>query len=78
MTTGSTLAGTRAVVVGGSSGIGLATTRLLAADGCRVTIAARGEERMASVVALLAAEELSVSWVVCDTMVEEDIARAVE
>ncbi|MEJ6512706.1 MAG: SDR family oxidoreductase [Actinomycetota bacterium] len=78
MTTGSTLAGTRAVVVGGSSGIGLATTRLLASDGCRVTIAARGEERMTSVVALLAAEGLSVSWVVCDTMVEEDIARAVE
>jgi len=35
------LAGQRAVVVGGGSGIGLASTRALARDGARVTIAGR-------------------------------------
>lgn len=35
------LAGSRCVVVGGSSGIGLATARLLAAEGARVLVASR-------------------------------------
>jgi len=44
------LEGTRAIVVGGSSGIGLATTKLLARDGCRVTIAGRDPDRPAAAV----------------------------
>ena len=78
MTSDQPLAGLRAVVVGGSSGIGLATTRLLAADGCRVTIAARDELRMRRVVDSFAAEGLEVGSVACDTMVEADIAHAVD
>ena len=78
MTSDQPLAGLRAVVVGGSSGIGLATTRLLAADGCRVTIAARDELRMRRVVDVFAADGLEIGSVACDTMIEADIARAVE
>jgi NAD(P)-dependent dehydrogenase (short-subunit alcohol dehydrogenase family) len=42
-----------AVVTGGSSGIGLATARLLLADGARVAICARDGARLAAAVALL-------------------------
>ncbi len=72
------LAGTRAVIVGGSSGIGLATARLLAADGCRVTIASRDEARLTGATVGLAAEGIEVHPVQCDTMVEADVAAAVE
>lgn len=78
MKTDQPLAGLRALVVGGSSGIGLATTRLLAVDGCRVTIAARDELRMRRVVESFAAEGLEVTSVSCDTMIESDISRAVQ
>ncbi|MCY4425349.1 MAG: SDR family NAD(P)-dependent oxidoreductase, partial [Acidimicrobiaceae bacterium] len=40
------LAGREALVVGGSAGIGLATARLLAAEGASVTIASRDAERL--------------------------------
>lgn len=43
-----------AVVTGGSSGIGLATVRLLLEQGARVALCARGEGRLADVVAVLA------------------------
>jgi NAD(P)-dependent dehydrogenase (short-subunit alcohol dehydrogenase family) len=72
------LVGTRAIVVGGSSGIGLATARLLAADGCRVTIAGRDGARLTGAVVGLAAEGLEVHPVQCDTMVATDVAAAVE
>jgi 3-oxoacyl-[acyl-carrier protein] reductase len=45
------LAGKACVVTGGSSGIGLATARELAAEGARVLIVARGEEALAEAVA---------------------------
>jgi 3-dehydrosphinganine reductase len=41
------LAGSHAVVTGGSSGIGRATARLLAAGGARVSLVARDEARLA-------------------------------
>jgi len=72
------LTGTRAVVVGGSSGIGLATARLLARDGCRVTIAGRDEARLTGAVVGLEAEGLTVHPVRCDTMVDADVVAAVE
>ncbi len=43
------LKGKRALVVGGSSGIGLATARLLAARGARVTAAGRDRKKLAAV-----------------------------
>ena len=41
MVSENSLDGLRALVVGGGSGIGLASARLLAADGARVTLAGR-------------------------------------
>ena len=43
------LSGKAAIVAGGSRGIGRATALLLAAEGCRVAIAARDEAELASV-----------------------------
>jgi NAD(P)-dependent dehydrogenase (short-subunit alcohol dehydrogenase family) len=40
------LEGKRVVIIGGSSGIGLETARLALADGARVTIAGRSEDRL--------------------------------
>jgi 3-dehydrosphinganine reductase len=39
-------AGTHAIITGGSSGIGLATARLLVSRGARVSLVARGAERL--------------------------------
>lgn len=50
------LSGKVAVVTGGSSGIGLATVRLLLAEGCRVAICARDTARLDRVQADLTAE----------------------
>lgn len=71
------LHGTRALVIGGSSGIGLATARLLAADGCRVTIAGRDEQRLVEALRVLAAEGLEAHPCPCDTMQAMDVADAV-
>ncbi|HTL42690.1 MAG TPA: SDR family oxidoreductase, partial [Vicinamibacterales bacterium] len=40
------LAGKAAVITGSSRGLGLATARALVAEGCRVCICARGQERL--------------------------------
>ena len=45
------LAGRACVVTGASRGIGLATARMLAAEGARVLLSARGEERLERAVA---------------------------
>jgi len=55
------LSGRRALVLGGSSGIGRAAASLLAAEGARVTIAARDAARLAD-----AAAETGAEPVVCD------------
>lgn len=47
------LAGLTAVVTGGSSGIGAAIVRTLAAEGCHVAFCARGEERVAAMLETL-------------------------
>ena len=72
------LAGLRAVVVGGGSGIGLASTRLLARDGAAVTIVGRTEEKLTEAVDELARDGLDVAWCVCDALDGESVANAVE
>jgi NAD(P)-dependent dehydrogenase (short-subunit alcohol dehydrogenase family) len=47
------LQGQRVVIIGGSSGTGLATARAAAAEGAAVTIAARDRERMDAALAIL-------------------------
>ena len=61
------LAGRETLVVGGSAGIGLATARLLAAEGASVTIAARDADRLQEVAASIGRSEQSeVLWFTVD------------
>jgi NAD(P)-dependent dehydrogenase (short-subunit alcohol dehydrogenase family) len=50
------LAGRHAIVVGGGSGIGLGSARLLARDGACVTLAARTEQKLVDAKAHLASD----------------------
>jgi NAD(P)-dependent dehydrogenase (short-subunit alcohol dehydrogenase family) len=68
------LAGRRALVVGGGSGIGLAAARLLAADGAHVTLAGR---TLAKLEAAAATIEGSVDVVACDVLAAADVRAAV-
>lgn len=52
------LAGKIAIVTGSSRGLGLASARALVAEGCRVTICARGRERLLEAAAELARVDL--------------------
>lgn len=74
------LAGKRALVTGGSSGIGLACAQKLAASGALVTIVARDEGRLARAVAQMQAHsegKIGVQWASCDVTKEDDIRAAV-
>jgi NAD(P)-dependent dehydrogenase (short-subunit alcohol dehydrogenase family) len=71
------LAGQRAVVVGGGSGIGLATARLLARDGALVTIVGRTERTLVDAAEELAADGLAVSRCVCDALDGASVRDAV-
>ena len=55
-----TLEGKVAIITGASSGIGAATARLLAQQGCKLTLAARSVERMESLATELGSESLVV------------------
>lgn len=63
------LAGRRALVLGGSSGIGRAAVALLVAEGAQVTIAARDAARLAD-----AAAETGAEPVVCDARDAQAVA----
>jgi len=69
------LAGKCALVTGGSMGIGKAAALALAAEGCRVAIAARGADALADAVAEIGKETFSVK---ADCTRPEDIRRMVE
>jgi len=71
------LDGRHALVVGGGSGIGLGSARLLARDGATVTIAGRTESKLAKAAAALAGERLTVRYFCCDAMVTESVRGAV-
>jgi NAD(P)-dependent dehydrogenase (short-subunit alcohol dehydrogenase family) len=74
------LSGLRALVVGGGSGIGLASARLLAADGARVTLAGRTLSKLEDAATGLRdgvpGAEIGVS--VCDVLIGDDVRRAVD
>jgi NAD(P)-dependent dehydrogenase (short-subunit alcohol dehydrogenase family) len=74
---GDQLAGRRAIVVGGSSGIGLATAAHLARDGAQVTICGRDERRAVDAAAALADDGLDVAVATADAMDAGSIADAV-
>ena len=74
-----TLSGKTAVVTGASSGIGAATTRLLAQHGCNVALAARREDRLQALARELGDATLAVPTDVTDPgACERLVSRAVE
>lgn len=72
------LDGLRALVVGGGSGIGLASARLLARDGAQVTIAGRTVGKLEDATAELVAEGLDVQFAVCDALSGPSVSAAVQ
>jgi len=72
------LQGSRALVIGGGSGIGYGAARLLARDGATVTIAGRTVQKLVDASAALASEGLGVGHVVCDVMSSVDVRAAVD
>lgn len=73
-----TLRGSRALVIGGGSGIGYGAARLLARDGATVTIAGRTEQKLVDASDALASEGLEIGRVVCDVMSAADVRAAVD
>jgi len=73
-----TLAGKHAIVVGGGSGLGLGSARLLARDGAEVTIAGRTEQKLLDATAGLKEEGLVVRYAVCDGLDGPSVKAAVE
>ncbi|MBR0849178.1 SDR family oxidoreductase [Bradyrhizobium diazoefficiens] len=65
-----TLAGKKVVVVGGSSGIGLATAELAKAQGADVVIASRSAAKLDPV-----AERLKVTAIACDVTSDESVTE---
>ena len=70
------LTGKRAVVTGGSRGIGLATARVLAAEGTRVALVARDEEALRGAAAQLPGGGATIA--VCDTGDPEQVTAMAE
>jgi NAD(P)-dependent dehydrogenase (short-subunit alcohol dehydrogenase family) len=80
MTEARPLAGMRALVVGGGSGLGLASARLLAADGAHVTLAGRTLSKLEAAAEGLHAElpDADIGVTVCDVLIGDDVRRAVD
>ncbi len=75
------LEGRRALIIGGSSGIGRASAHRLLADGAHVTIAARTGSRLQETADALAARiedgAARLSWTVCDALSASAVREAV-
>lgn len=71
------LGGKVAIVTGASQGIGLATAERLAAEGARVVMCARGQERLEKVAEALRGQGGEVLPVVADVSLAEDCNRLV-
>jgi NAD(P)-dependent dehydrogenase (short-subunit alcohol dehydrogenase family) len=71
------LANKVALVTGGASGIGRATALLFAAEGARLVIAGRSEERGRAVIAEIEAAGGMAHFVKCDVRLASDCERAV-
>ena len=67
------LEGKVALITGGSSGIGEATVRLFASEGCRVVIGDIQDER-----GMALAEEVEANYVRMDVSCEEDVKKGIE
>ncbi len=67
-----------AIVTGATQGIGLATAQMLAAEGASVVIAARGRERLDSVIAAIRTAGGQALGVQADIGQEADCARVVQ
>lgn len=67
-----------AIVLGGGSGIGLGSARLLARDGATVTLAGRTETKLQEACAALLEEDLHVRYIVCDGLNADAIRTAVD
>lgn len=72
------LTGQVAIVTGASAGIGRASARLLAAEGAKLVVTARREERLGHLVDEIAAAGSQAIAVVGDAREEETARRAVE
>jgi NAD(P)-dependent dehydrogenase (short-subunit alcohol dehydrogenase family)/uncharacterized protein YndB with AHSA1/START domain len=70
------VAGRRALITGGSSGIGLATAERLAAEGARVTLLARGEEGLRAAEGWLRAQGAEEVWTVPADVTDRDALAA--
>ncbi len=71
------LAGKRALITGGTSGIGRATALRFAAEGARVAVTGRRAERLAETVAIIRAAGGEAHAIVADHTQPADNARAV-
>src|SRR5688572_13564779 len=72
------LAGQRAIVFGGGSGIGLGSARMLARDGAHVTISGRTEQKLIDAAAALADEGCEVSYFAADANDGAQVSAAVD
>jgi NAD(P)-dependent dehydrogenase (short-subunit alcohol dehydrogenase family) len=71
------LAGKKAIVTGGSKGIGRETTRILAEEGCDVAITARDQGRLEDVAKEIAsATGRTITPLAGDMSVQEDVERS--
>ena len=72
------LAGKAALVTGSSRGIGLATAKAFAAEGCRLMLSARSAEQLAEAEAALRASGAAVAAHVADVSEPDEAAGLVQ